>query len=152
MRHVAPGDWLAEWTVTHSRGLDFLDFLTAVDRVDTIEVVAHALDPSTKEHLIMATTVSAEVRCVDSLSGVYPGASWHERETAEMFGVRFEGLADTRPLLLRTAIGAPPMLKSTVLAARLAVDWPGGSEPGGSPVRRRQRPPGVADDWLEDRS
>jgi len=146
MRVVAAADWLAEWTQIHANGLAYFDFLTAVDRGDT----ANPLEWRERHTVLLSTTVGALDASLDSLSCLYLGAAWHERETREMFGVRFPGLADTRPLLLRTSLGAPPLRKSTVLAARVAVDWPGAAEPGGSPGRRRQRPPGVAADWLAD--
>lgn len=151
MRVVDGSDWLSEWSAAHERGLTYFDFLTAVDRGDTIEVIAHAVDPDSIERIMLGAQIPAGSPRLDTVSAIYPGASWHERETAEMFGVHFVGLVDARRLLLRTSFGAPPMRKSTVLAARVAVEWPGIAEPGGTAVRRRQRPPGVADDWLEDK-
>ncbi len=150
MKVVEARDWLAEWNQAHGDGLTYFDFLTAVDRGDTIEVVAHAVNPESVERLLACARLPADRAHIDSLSGLYPGATWHERETAEMFGVHFVGLLDARPLLLRSSLGAPPMRKSTVLAARVALEWPGISEPGGSPARRRQRPAGVPDEWLAD--
>ena len=37
---------------------------------------------------------------VPSATGVWPAANWLERETAEMFGVRFNGHPDPRTLLM----------------------------------------------------
>ncbi|MDI1290758.1 MAG: NADH-quinone oxidoreductase subunit C [bacterium] len=145
-------DWLGEWTGRHADGFVYLDFLTAVDRVDRLEIVAHALNPDSRERVLASAVVTADDPQIDSLSTLYTGASWHERETSEMFGIVFVGLQDARQLLLRTNLGAPPMRRSAVLAARVALDWPGTAEPGGSPSRRRQRPPGVPDEWLETRS
>ena len=151
MISIEPGSWLSEWAERHAEGFVYLDFLTAVDRVDRIEIVAHVLNPDSRERVLARTAVPNEDPRLDSLSTLYIGASWHERETAEMFGVLFVGLDDSRQLLLRTGLGGPPMRRSAVLAARVALDWPGTAEPGGSPSRRRQRPPGVPDEWLEPR-
>lgn len=142
-------DWLAEWTARHGEGFVYLDFLTGVDRVSHVEVVAHALNPDSGERVLARTAAPADDPVIDSLSTLYMGASWHERETSEMFGVAFAGLRDDRPLLLRTTLGRPPMRRDAVLGARVAIDWPGTAEPGGSPARRRQRPAGVPDEWLD---
>ncbi len=49
---------------------------------------------------------------VDSISEIYPGASWHERECFDFFGVRFTGHPNLIPLLLDPDFeGPPPLLK-----------------------------------------
>ena len=37
---------------------------------------------------------------IDSVTGLWPTANWHERETAEMFGIVFRNHPDPRKLLL----------------------------------------------------
>lgn len=37
---------------------------------------------------------------VPTISAVYAGAEWHERETHDFFGIRFSGLANLGPFLL----------------------------------------------------
>lgn len=37
---------------------------------------------------------------VDTISDIFPGMEWHERETCEMFGIDFKGHPDLRLLLL----------------------------------------------------
>jgi NADH-quinone oxidoreductase subunit C len=93
-----------------------------------------------------------------SLTGVFAGAAWHERETHEMFGLEITGFDDgsglgIRPLLLPDGFEGTPLRKSFVLAARASKPWPGAKEPGESesskskrsPSRRRLLPPGVPD-------
>jgi hypothetical protein len=97
--------------------------------------------------------VPADDARLPSLVGVYAGASWHERETHEMFGVQFDGHPNLVKLLLPDEFEGHPLRKDFVLAARVAKSWPGAKEPGesesGAPNRRRVRPPGVPDpnDW-----
>ncbi len=72
---------------------------------------------------------------VDTVTGIYPGAAWHERETHEMFGQGFTGFVDgtglgLRPLLLPDGFEGTPLRKSFVLAARATRPWPGGKELG----------------------
>ena len=68
-----------------------------------------------------------------------------------MFGVRFEGHPDPRPLLLRTVPAIPPLRKASALRARVETPWPGAvrAEEGRRP-RRPQPPPGVRESWLSE--
>ena len=158
MRTVDPADWRSCLLEMKQGGYAYLDYLTAVDRVGALEVVAHVVHPDTVAHVLVSTTVTTGH--LDSITADFPGADWHERETAEMFGLVFDGHPDPRPLLLRTAAGTPPLLKGAVLAARAVTDWPGAAEAeppaggrrAGNPSRRRQRPPGVPEAWLADES
>jgi NADH-quinone oxidoreductase subunit C len=82
---------------------------------------------------------------IETVSGVFAGAAWHEREVAELFGVEFGG-GERRRLLLSPGFEGTPLRKDEVLAARTGMDWPGAKEPGESdtsPSRRRMVPPGV---------
>src|ERR671928_217635 len=83
-----------------------------------------------------------------TVTDVWPGAAWHERETYEMFGVVFDGHPNLAPLLLPDGFEGHPLRKEFVLASRVAKPWPGAREPGEShsedgPKRRRMLPPGV---------
>jgi NADH-quinone oxidoreductase subunit C len=85
-----------------------------------------------------------------TLTSVWPGANWHERETFEMFGIVFDGHPNLVSLLLPDGFEGNPLRKDFVLASRVAKTWPGAKEPGesdrdtaSSPGRRRMLPPGV---------
>lgn len=56
---------------------------------------------------------------------VYPGANWHEREAAEMFGITFVGHPNPRKLYLPGAFEGFPMRKDFALLARRIKPWPG---------------------------
>ncbi len=50
---------------------------------------------------------------IDTVSDIIAGLEWHERETHEMFGIKFKGHPDLRPLLLPDElVGRYPMRKS----------------------------------------
>lgn len=157
----------ASWVETvaaarDERGFDYFDFLTAVDQLDATEetggagfdVVTHLWSVDRREHLLLRTRVPASAPALGTLTGLFAGASWHERETFEMFGVIFDGHPNLVPLLLPDGFEGNPLRKDFVLAARAAKAWPGAKEPGesdadapaaSSPGRRRSRPPGVPD-------
>ncbi|WP_100076701.1 NADH-quinone oxidoreductase subunit C [Chryseobacterium camelliae] len=48
---------------------------------------------------------------VDSLTELYAGANWMERETYDFFGIKFKGHPDLRPILNMEDLGYHPMLK-----------------------------------------
>jgi NADH-quinone oxidoreductase subunit C len=139
-------------------GLDctYFDFLTAVDELtDGFRLVCHLADhhPHGVEHLIVRTLVPRDEPVASSVVHVFAGARWHERETFEMFGVEFVDASGERleleRLLLPENFEGHPLRKDFILASRVAKPWPGAKEPGesdhqgGSPSRRRTRPPGV---------
>ena len=131
---IASDAWVSMLAECRADGFTMLDLLTGIDRGAQVEIVARVVDPMTADARMLSTLV---VDRVESATTVYPGAAWHERETAEMFGIAFDGLADTRPLLLREPVAAPPLRKAVLLEARIEREWPGS---GGN---RRTRPLGV---------
>jgi NADH-quinone oxidoreductase subunit C len=62
--------------------------------------------------VILKTEVPRDNPTIASLVSIWESAHFHERETFEMFGVKFEGHPDLRKLLtLDNWEGPPPMLK-----------------------------------------
>lgn len=48
---------------------------------------------------------------IPTISGIYQGANWHERETHDFFGIVFTGHPDLSPLLLPEDADFHPLLK-----------------------------------------
>lgn len=146
IRVVAPGEWVAAVAAAKAAGFVWFDFLGGVDeigRADEIRVVLRLA--RAREGVRLEVRLDREAPRLDTISGLFAGAAWHERETAEEFGVEFIG-GDPRRLLQREP-GLWPLRKDRVLGARAALPWPGAKEPGddGAPSRRRMVPPGVPD-------
>jgi NADH-quinone oxidoreductase subunit C len=108
---------------------DFFDFLGGVDRRDQgIEVVTHLYSTAHNHHVrIKVVCDSAEPRC-PTISDLYPGANWHERETWELFGVVFDGHPHLVKLLLPEPFEGHPLRKDFELMSRVAKPWPGDVE------------------------
>ncbi len=158
---VEPGGWRDAVAAARDDGFTFFDWLSAVDRThDTdapgFDVVCHLYDVSRPGALRgrLLSTRLADGEALPSVTGVFAGAAWHERETHEMFGIAVDGFDDgsglgLRPLLLPDGFEGTPLRKSFQLAARAARPWPGGKEPGEghessrSPSRRRVQAAGV---------
>ena len=83
-------------------------------------------------HVLLRTRVPREAATLPTLTGVFRGAAWHERETHEMFGIDFDGHPGLVPLLLPDGFEGHPLRKEFVLASRVAKPWPGAKEPGES--------------------
>ena len=152
---VPPAAWVGALTRARDElGFAFFDWLSAVDQqAEGLDVVVHLWSLARREHLLLRTRVAAVGPHLATATGVFAGASWHERETFEMFGIVFDGHPHLVPLLLPDGFEGHPLRKDFVLAARVAKAWPGAKEPGesdaehgtGSPARRKTRPPGVPD-------
>jgi NADH-quinone oxidoreductase subunit C len=160
-RTVEPGRWRDAVGAARAEGFSFFDWLSAVDRTYDddaagFDVVCHLYDVGTPGALrgLLLTTRVADGAPLDSVTDVFRGAAWHERETFEMFGIDFDGFDDgtglgLRPLLLPEGFEGTPLRKSFQLASRASKPWPGGKEPGEghesarSPSRRRVQAPGV---------
>lgn len=85
---------------------DFLSFVAGVDRypdAPRFEVV-YQLYSTDRNHRfrikVQADEGQGSPAVVESVVGIWPTADWHERETAEMYGMTFRNHPDPRKLLL----------------------------------------------------
>jgi NADH-quinone oxidoreductase subunit C len=80
---------------------DYLRNLTAVDHEDEgMEVVYHLYSTAKKHNVTVKTTLANDDLNLPTATTVWKAANWLERETAEMFGIRFAGHPDPRTLLM----------------------------------------------------
>ena len=75
------------------------------------EVVYVLYSITGRRHLCLKVLVDEETLVVPSVTGVWPGANWHERETFDMFGIRFEGHPDLRRLYMPEEFEYYPLRK-----------------------------------------
>jgi NADH-quinone oxidoreductase subunit C len=148
---MLPEEWLAAVESLKANGFDYFDWLGCVDEIgrqDCLRVVLVIRNVGQEaEPRMLSCSLPRSAPRIDTLSGLFAGAAWHEREVAELFGVEFIG-GDHRRLLLSPEFEGTPLRKDEVLAARTGMNWPGAKEPGeteASPSRRRLVPPGVPD-------
>ncbi len=77
-----------------------LSTVTAVDRhplSPRFEVVYHLHSLERNQRLRLKCRVEEEI---DSVTGVWAGANWYEREAFDLFGVRFRNHPDLRRIML----------------------------------------------------
>lgn len=109
--------------------LDFFDFTTGVDVGERgIQIVTHLFSTKHGHHVRLKVQCAAKDPVCPTLSDVYAGANWHEREVAEMFGVVFEGHPHPVKLLLAEGFEGHPLRKDFELMSREAKPWPGDVE------------------------
>ena len=79
---------------------------------------------------------------VPTLTGLWPGAEWMEREAYDMFGIIFEGNRDLRRIYMPPDYTSFPLRKDFYLADDAARSPGGGRPPHGADrtPRARRRP------------
>ena len=117
----------------------FFTFLSAIDwseypyeegeQKKELELLVHVYSPDHATHVSVRVPLSFGGTC-PSISGLYGGAIWHERECWEMFGIEFEGHPHLVKLYLPEDFEGHPLLKSFKLPGRTLVkEWPGAKDP-----------------------
>ena len=117
----------------------FFTFLSAIDwseypveegeETRELELLVHLYAPEHATHVSIRVPLPFGATC-PSISDVFGGAIWHERECWEMFGIEFEGHPRLVGLYLPEDFDGHPGLKSFKLPTRTLVkDWPGAKDP-----------------------
>jgi NADH-quinone oxidoreductase subunit C len=98
---VAPEQVVAAAEVMNRAGFS-LDTITGVDWMaqGQMEVVYDFFHPQKPTRAVIRTRVPRENPELPTISNVFSGANWHERETHDFFGLRFTGHPDLSPFLL----------------------------------------------------
>ncbi|MCL5958166.1 MAG: NADH-quinone oxidoreductase subunit C [Chloroflexi bacterium] len=91
---------------------NYLSSVSGVDRLDRIEVVYHMHSLSSHLTLCLRARLNVDNPVVDSLTPVWAGANWHEREAYDLFGIKFSGHPDLRRIMLEDDFDGHPLRKS----------------------------------------
>jgi NADH/F420H2 dehydrogenase subunit C len=93
-------------------GFDMLSCISGVDMLDHLETIYNLRSLTRGQLLQLRVRIDNEKPEVDSVVSVWPTANWLERETYDMFGIRFTGHPDLRRMLLDDEFEGYPLLKS----------------------------------------
>ena len=93
-------------------GFDMLSCISGVDMLDHLETVYHLRSLTRKQLFQIKVRLDHEKPEVDSVVSVWPTANWLERETYDMYGIKFAGHPDLRRMLLDDDFEGYPLLKS----------------------------------------
>jgi NADH-quinone oxidoreductase subunit C len=137
---VEPSAWKEALTATSGDlGLVFLSWLSAIDWTNEVavgdepdepveeryELLCAVSDLSEGNLVMISTDLDHDSPSIESVADVYPGANWHEREAAEMFGIDFVGHPDLTKLYLPDSFEGYPLRKDFPLLSREVKPWPG---------------------------
>ena len=130
---VDPADWRRVAELLHDDpelACDFFDFLNGVDEeARGIGVVLHVYSTRHRHHVQLRTVLERDGGRLPTVSDLWFGANWHERETWELWGVTFDGHPNLAKLLLPEEFEGNPLRKEFALMTREAKPWPGAKEP-----------------------
>lgn len=132
--------WVGAHTVARDDfDLVFFSWLSAIDWTNDVEA-GDSLKDQVEERLELlstvgdltegrrvtfSTTLESDSPTIATLTEVFAGANWHEREAAEMFGIEFTGHPDLTNLYLPDGFIGNPLRKSYPLLSREVKPWPG---------------------------
>jgi NADH-quinone oxidoreductase subunit C len=90
-----------------------IDTITGVDWIaqNQMEVVYDYFHPEEPWRAVVRTRIARENPELPTISCVFPGANWHERETHDFFGIVFTGHPDLTPFLLPEDAAYHPLRK-----------------------------------------
>lgn len=95
----------------------YLEDMTCVDRVETLELVYLFFHHDIRLRVKAVVPVLPEKPLCPSISAIYPNAYYLEREVCEFFGVFFEGHRNLAYLFLHEAIDHYPLRKGRIPVA-----------------------------------
>ena len=103
---------------------DFLHDLTALDKVDHFEVVYQLSSLRGPQRLRVKAIVDRQNPVIDSVTRIWQGANFLEREAFDMFGIQFKGHPNLKRIYLWDDFVGYPLRKDYVqesLAERCTV-------------------------------
>lgn len=116
---VAPENWLAvarylrddaECAMNHFIDLTAVDYPEREPNTPRFEVILFVRSLARKHRVRIKTRVR-DGEELDTLTGIWEGANWTERECYDMFGVKFRGHPDLRRILMYEEFVGYPLRK-----------------------------------------
>jgi len=86
------------------------------------DVVYHFMSPHLNQRIRVKLETSDAI-AVPSITGVFPGADWFERETYDLYGVMFSGHPDLRRILTDYGFDGHPLRKDFPLTGFVEVRY-----------------------------
>ena len=83
-----------------SLAFNYLRSISVVDYIEHLEVNYHLFSLSKRHKMVIKANLPSDKPSVATVTSIWRGANWFEREAHDLFGVVFNGHPDLRPLLL----------------------------------------------------
>lgn len=144
MREIDKELWVSTHQELKSAGYVRFEYLTAshISEIN-FEVFSKVSLEDLSESVLIKTLVNGEI---DSIDSIYTAANFHERELAQMFGIKVIG-GNANDLAFDADFEGFPLRKDFALITRQETPWPGAVEPDEKARRRPSLPPGVFESW-----
>ena len=91
-------------------------------RVERFDVVYHLLSP-TRNLRIRVKVTTDDMTPVPSITSIFPGADWYEREAYDLYGILFSGHPDLRRILTDYGFDGHPLRKDFPLTGFVEVRY-----------------------------
>ena len=121
--------WVAFAEAAKAAGFDAFVDIAAVDHftdAPRFEVALNLLDLKAGERIVVSTRVPYDDATVPTLTGVFAGANFYEREAYDLFGIDFPGHPDLTRILLPDDWDGHPLRKDYDIGA-VPVEFKAGS-------------------------
>lgn len=122
-----------------SLGFDYPASITGVDQKDRMEMIYHLSAISSGEKAVLKTDLDHESPSIDSVTPVWKGANWQEREIFDLLGINFTGHPELRRILLPENWEGHPLRKDYAIPEDdrhgLPDDWSVLGEPETEPTQ-----------------
>ena len=96
-------------------GFDYLADITAIDWQDRVEVVYQLTNLAKNEKVALRVDLDRDKPEIDSVTSIWKGADYQEREVFDLMGVVFRGHPDLRRILLPEDWEGYPLRKDYVI-------------------------------------
>lgn len=100
---IASSEIRAAAETVKAAGYNFFEDLTAVDWLPAsprFQLSYHILSHGYKERIRLRAMVEEAEPAVESITSIWPGANYYEREVFDLFGIRFEGHPNMRRIMM----------------------------------------------------
>jgi len=111
---IAPEQICAALAAVQTAGYNFFEDLTAVDWFPAsprFQLSYHILSHALKEHIRLRVMLDGTDPSVESITSIWSGANFYEREVFDLFGIRFEGHPNLRRIMLPDDWSGHPLRK-----------------------------------------
>jgi NADH-quinone oxidoreductase subunit C len=111
---IAPDQIRAAAATVQAAGYNFFEDMTAVDwfpSVPRFQLSYHILSHAFKERIRLRVLLDEVDPSVESITPVWVGANYYEREVFDLFGIRFEGHPNLRRIMLPDEFKGHPLRK-----------------------------------------
>lgn len=115
---LAPSDLPAAVKLLYKNNY-FLEDITAIDAKEGYLAVYHFDHMENPGRVALRVLAPHDAPELPSISSVYQGAEWHERETTDFYGITFSGNPNPVPLLLPPDMTEHPLQKAEAKRAFL---------------------------------